>query len=116
MTLDQTTAFFILLMTIFGALGTLLIKLGINAFKLRRDLSIIYENPLIIFGTLFYVLGSVLNILAYGGGDMSVVYPMSSLTYIWSSMSAYQFLDEDFSKKKISGIILIILGSALVVS
>ena len=45
--------------------------------------------------------------------DYSIILPMASLTYIWTMIIAYRLLGESITKRKIFGVIAIIVGAVL---
>jgi drug/metabolite transporter (DMT)-like permease len=47
-------------------------------------------------------------------GQLTVLYPMVSLGYIWAILWARLFFKEPFTKAKISGLLMIVFGVALI--
>ncbi|MBI2654884.1 EamA family transporter [Candidatus Woesearchaeota archaeon] len=75
--------------------------------------SIITNYPL--FGAIIlYVIGISIFVFALRGGDVSVLYPVSSLGYIWACLGSVRFLGERMNKTKWIGIMLIVIGVTLV--
>ncbi len=98
--------------TIIGAFGSLLLKFGSEHFVL--NIKKILTNYKLIFGLLLYVFASVLFIFALSGGELSVLYPETSLSYIWISLLSIKFLKEKMNKFKWLGISSIIVGVILI--
>ena len=94
--------------TLIGAWGSLLLKLGSGAFSLNP--LILIKNYKIIFGLALYAFSSIFFIAALRGGELSVLYPITSLTYIWVSLLSVRLLKEKMNKFKWLGILFIIIG------
>jgi drug/metabolite transporter (DMT)-like permease len=68
-----------------------------------------------LFGAVaLYAIGTALFIPALKGGELSVLYPIVALTYIWVSFLSVKFLGEKMNKLKWLGIALIILGVSFI--
>ncbi|MEK3750190.1 EamA family transporter [Paenibacillus sp. FSL E2-8871] len=101
----------ILGMTLLGAMGGLFFKrssrysIGINKLFITN----------LFIGGCFYLLGALLNIIILKKLPYMIVYPLTSVTYIWTMMISKFFLNEQISRERIMGVILIILGAILLV-
>ncbi len=99
----------ILIMTISGTFGALFFKRaigqqkGINLIKLAL-------TPSLYLGGVCYVLGASTNIILLRYMDYSVIYPMTSLTYIWTMIVSYLILNERITRDKFFAILFIIAG------
>ena len=96
----------VLIATIFGSFGPIFLKKGSNKFKIKT----IHKNNNIIIGIIFYALATILFIPALKGGELSVLYPLVSLSYIWVSLLSIKMIGEKMNKFKWIGILLIIIG------
>jgi len=94
--------------TLIGAWGSLLLKLGSGSFSL--NIIKIIKNYKIILGLFLYVFSSIFFIWSLRGGELTVLYPVTSLTYIWVSLLSIKFLNEKMNKVKWIGILFIIIG------
>ncbi|MEM4239782.1 MAG: EamA family transporter [Candidatus Woesearchaeota archaeon] len=119
MTTALWAAGLVILGTFIGAGGPILFKKGSATFSL--DPRKILKNPLILFrnyyvllGCLLYSISSFIFIPALRGGELSVLYPLVSLSYIWVSLLSVKFLGERMNLTKITGIALIIIGVSLI--
>ncbi|MBR9701279.1 EamA family transporter [Candidatus Woesearchaeota archaeon] len=102
----------VVLSTVIGATGAIFLKKG--AVKLSRDnLMTILDWHLILGGTL-YILALPPYLFALQNLSLSVAYPLTSTTYIWSALFSQKHLKEDVHKMKWVGIGFIILGIALI--
>ncbi len=98
--------------TVVGAFGPILLKKA-SARKLSRISSLI-KNYYLLGGISLYAVGTVMFIPALRGGDLSILYPFVSLSYIWVSLLSVKFLGEEMNKYKWMGIVLIILGVSFI--
>ena len=94
-----------------GALST-----GINNVTLSNMLefaSRITSNPWLWVGIIFYLANFFLWITLLSRVDLSVAFPMSSLTYIIVPLLAIVFLQEKVQPVRWTGILFIIIGVIL---
>ena len=69
-----------------------------------------YNLVYLLGGYAIYAIGSLAMILAYRYGDLSVLQPINSMNYVFSSTIAVLVLQESMSFINIIGIALIIGG------
>ena len=98
--------------TLVGAFGPILLKKA-SAKKLSNIKSLISNYPL-FGGVGLYGLGTILFIPALKGGDLSILYPFVSVSYIWVSLLSVKFLGEKMNLIKWLGIALIIVGVSFI--
>lgn len=111
----MTLAFGILLViisTILGAFGTYHFKkvsdtISFNPKKL-------FFNYKFIFASLLFGLSAGVYIIALTKGQLNVLYPISSLGYLWTTIISKRFLNEKLNGYKIIGITFIIIGAIFV--
>lgn len=89
-----------------------MIKLGVHNMKM--SLFNIVKNPKIIFGAFMMVISAGVYIMALKGGELSVLYPYASLSYLWVTLISKFYLKEEINKQKVAGIALIITGIILI--
>ena len=104
----------VILSSILGAIGGFVFKLSSNSLKLQ--LKSLVKNYNLLLGFLFFALAALVYIYSLTQGELSVLYPISSLTYMWSIIIANFYLKEEINKFKIVGIIFILLGTVLIVN
>ncbi len=102
----------VILATLIGSFGPILLKKA-SAKRLSKIKSLM-TNYHLFGGVALYAIGTVLFIPALKGGDVSVLYPFVSLSYIWISLLSVRFLGEKMSKTKWLGIALIIIGVSFI--
>ncbi len=98
--------------TFIGAFGSLFMKFGSEHFSF--NIKNLLKNYNLMIGIVLYILASVVFIFALRAGDLTVLYPETSLTYIWVSLLSIKFLKEKMNKFKWLGILLIIVGVTLI--
>jgi len=98
--------------TVIGAFGPILLKKGSAKFNLHPIKQL--KNYSMIGGILLYALSTILFVPALKGGELSVLYPIVSLGYIWTALLAIKVLGEKMNLYKWLGIAVIILGVSLV--
>ncbi|MFQ5620237.1 MAG: EamA family transporter [Candidatus Nanoarchaeia archaeon] len=95
-----------------SAIGAILLKIGSDRLKLTiRD---IIKNYHLIIGVIFYAVSVFMFVPALKGGDISVLYPLISLNYIWVALLSSRYLGERMNRQKWLAIVLIILGVTLI--
>ena len=102
----------VLLGTLVGAFGPIFFKKA-SKIKITGPFSVIFNHHLII-GVAFYSLSTVFFIPALKGGDLSILYPLVSLGYVWVCLLSVYYFREHMNAKKWAGILLIIAGTFLV--
>ncbi len=96
---------------IIGSFGAVFLKLG--ADKLTKSIWSFLDIRLAT-GVAMYLGSTVFYVLGIKGGQLSVLYPMVSLGYIWTLLWSRLFFKEAFSKQKLVGLCLILVGVVFV--
>ena len=97
--------------TILGAAAQILIKIGMASFSLNL-LSLATNVPLIV-GYVLYGINTLMLILALRDGELSMLYPIIALTYVWVTLLSYSLLNETPNWYKNVGIATIVVGVAV---
>ena len=98
----------VILACFIGSFGPIMLKKASGKMSLKiKDLIMNYH---LVFGFLFYALGTVLFIPALKGGELSVLYPLDATTYVWVSLWSIKLLKERMNKKKWMGVFLVVIG------
>ena len=100
----------ILAMTLMGAIASIFLKRASSSENFIKMLM----NMNLYMGGGLYVASALLNIVVLRYLNYSVVLPLTSVTYIWTMVLSYMVLKEKISKKKIIGVICIIIGAVCV--
>ena len=97
--------------TILGAAAQLLIKTGMNHFS--PHLMALVTNLPLVAGYTIYGINTLMMVLALKNGEMSMLYPIIALTYVWTTLASYTLLGEPSNAYKNIGIVTIVLGVAV---
>lgn len=98
--------------TLFTALGSLFFKKGID--RLALSLQGILDAYQIIIGLFFYFLGFILLTFAFKHGELSVLFPFVSLSFVWVAIMSFLFLGEMISAVEVLGVGAIVFGVVLI--
>lgn len=111
--MNETMAIILVMISsIFAALGQLNLKIG--SMKMNLKLSNIFRNYILLIGVSFYAIASIIGIIALRGGELTVLYPIASLNYVWVSLLSIKYLKEKMNLYKWTGILLIIIGVSII--
>jgi drug/metabolite transporter (DMT)-like permease len=111
----QNTAIILILVSSFiGSFGAVFLKLG--AEHMKGGLARLLSNYWLLVGIVLYLFSSVFYMMGVGqpGAQLTVLYPMVSLGYIWAMLWARLFFGERFTLSKVGGLLMIIFGVALI--
>ncbi|MGP4059110.1 EamA family transporter [Halobacillus sp. H74] len=99
------------LFTLFGAIGGYFFKKATtHGFALNG-----YFIKHLFIGGSFYGAGAILNIITLNYLPYTIVFPLTSITYVWTLLLSYFFLQEIITFKKVIGVTFIIAGSFLLI-
>lgn len=104
----NTAVLMIIFSTFLNTIAQSLYKYGAN--KLSFDLIAIVMNYPIILGICVYAISASIMILAFRGGDLSLLYPLFATGYIWVTLASSYIFNEELNLYKIAGILVIIIG------
>ena len=93
--------------SVVGSFGAVFLKLG--AARLDRRL-VSFLNARLALGVALFLGSSVFYTWAIKGGQLSVLYPMVSLGYVWTLLWSRLFFNEPFTRPKFVGLALILIG------
>ena len=97
--------------TLLSASAQILMKIGMQHFTLNL-LAILTNLPLIA-GYALYGLFTLLMVLALREGELSLMYPIISLSYVWVTALSYFVFHDTLNPLKLVGIAGIMAGVAL---
>jgi len=95
-----------------GSFGAVFLKLG--AEHMQGGLRRLLTNYWLATGIVLYLTSSIFYMMGVSQGQLTVLYPMVSLGYIWAILWARIFFKERFTVPKIGGLLMIICGVALI--
>ncbi|MFQ5474619.1 MAG: EamA family transporter [Candidatus Nanoarchaeia archaeon] len=93
--------------SVFSSIGSLFLKRA--ADETENFWRLIMTRKYMI-GGFFYGVSFILGLAAYRGGDLSIIYPVFALSYVWTSFLSIKYLEEDMNSWKWTGVVCILLG------
>jgi len=117
------TIILIIVAEIWNTLGQVLYKKGANDFShkplknIRNVLDFcasILKSRLIVLGFISMVISLFVWVLALANADLSFVFPMGSINYIFILLATRIFLNEKLDRMKLIGTSIIIVGLFLI--
>ncbi len=97
--------------TVLGAAAQLLMKVGMTHFQ--PNLTSLLTNYALIAGYVLYGINTLMLVLALKDGELSMLYPIIALTYVWVTLLSYFVLSEPPNIYKNLGIGIIVAGVAV---
>jgi len=93
-----------------GSFGAVFLKSGAGRlhFSLRR----LVLNYRLAVGVGLFLFSSYFFVLGVRQGELSVLYPMVSLSYVWTLLWSRLFFREPVTRNKFLGLLLILIGIA----
>ncbi|MCX6597555.1 MAG: 4-amino-4-deoxy-L-arabinose transferase [Acidobacteria bacterium] len=113
---DRLSVVLVLLCTFLGAAAQVLMKIGgnglagVSASQLVAEPALLMKNLPLLGGYSLYGLSTVLLVLSLRRGQLSVLYPIISLTYVWVLLLSVVIFHESLNPWKISGVLAIVTG------
>jgi drug/metabolite transporter (DMT)-like permease len=110
----------VFLCTLIGAVSQILIKTG--ATNLAHHVAHpgllsaaigMFADPWLFSGYALYGVSAVLLILALRDGELSMLYPVIALTYVWVAVLSFLIFHESLGGYRMAGIGLIVVGVAV---
>ena len=101
----------VLVGSLIGSIGMVFLK------KASKDLHHSFWNIVnmdFVIGAGLFVLSSLIYITGIRHGQISVLYPMASLSYVWALVWARLFFAEPFTRNKLAGLALVLVGVSMV--
>ena len=99
--------------TVIGSAAQILLRFGagnLNSSGLREILT----NWPLLGGYACLGVMTILVVLALRGGQLSVLYPIIALTYVWVTILSPMFFQDQINAPKIIGLTLIIAGVSFI--
>ncbi len=103
-----TSILLVLLASFVGSFGAVFLKGG--ADKLERNLMRILLNWRLLVGIGFYLASFIIYTMGIRNGELTILYPMVSMGYLWTLLWARMIFQEPFTRDKVAGIGLILCG------
>ena len=104
----------VLIAAFIGSIGMALLKAG--ASRLELNVRALLTNWRLGLGIALYGVSSIFFVLGIRVGELSVLYPMNSLGYVWALAWAHMFFKERLTTTKFAGLGMILCGVVLLSS
>jgi uncharacterized membrane protein len=98
--------------TILGAAAQILMKTGANHTAQAGVMAMIVSLPL-LSGYALYGLSTLLLVLALREGELSLLYPVIALTYVWVTVLSVVIFHDRLNPFKLIGIVIVVTGVAV---
>jgi multidrug transporter EmrE-like cation transporter len=95
--------------TVLGAAAQILLKTGANHLTHITVLDVI-TNWGLIGGLSLYGISTLLLVLALRDGELSLLYPVIALTYVWVTVLSFIIFHDRVNPLKLTGIAIIVIG------
>ena len=102
----------VLIGTIVASFGSMYLKRGAKNFNFNILKQL--KNKNLILGIVLFVVGALFYVYALSMERLSILYPTTSLTYIWVALISLKFLGEKMNKYKWLGILFVIIGIVMI--
>jgi drug/metabolite transporter (DMT)-like permease len=103
--------------TFIGAAAQVLLKKGTSLLgehpTMMETAMGIFTIPLLFEGYCLYGLSAVLLVMALRKGELSLLYPVFTLTYVWVTVLSVMIFHDSMNAFKLAGIATIIGGVAV---
>lgn len=106
----------VFLCTVLGAAAQILMKSGTQSTEASSPLALIaaiFTNWHLFLGYALYGLSTVVLIVALKYGQLSILYPVIALTYVWVTILSVVLYSEVLNPFKILGLTTVVLGVAI---
>jgi multidrug transporter EmrE-like cation transporter len=94
--------------TVLGAIAQILMKIGMAHFT-PNPIALVTNIPLVA-GYALYGINTLMLVLALREGELSLLYPIIALTYVWVTLLSYTILAEKPNIYRNIGIATIVVG------
>lgn len=111
MTTPLSSIALVLVGSFIGSFGAVFLKA--SSGSLKRTFSSFLLNWKLMAGIGFYLLSSVFFVMGLKHGQLTILYPLVSLGYVWTFLWSRIFFKEPFTRSKIAGLATILLGIVL---
>jgi len=94
-----------------GSLGAVGLKAG--AAHLELSIPALITNWKLAIGLSLYLVSTIFFVKGIAHGEISVLFPLVSLGYVWTTLWSKLFFGEEMTRVKLTGLALILAGCAL---
>jgi len=101
----------VLFASVLGSFGAVFLKLGSERLRYGLHKVISWQAAA---GVALYLISSVFFVWGVRNGELSVLYPMVSLGYVWTLFWSKLFFREPITRQKFAALGLILFGICLI--
>jgi drug/metabolite transporter (DMT)-like permease len=103
------------LQTVFGATAQIFMKKGVDpsVHGMLPTLLRIFTNVNLFTGMALYGVAAILLILALRRGQLSLLYPVIALTFVWVAILSVIIFHENMTPMRVAGITTVVFGVGL---
>lgn len=112
MTTPVSSMMWVLSGSFIGSFGSVLLKAG--AIRLERNWASLFLNWRLAAGAATYVVSSLFFVRGIANGELSLLYPLVAVGYIWTMFWARLFFGEPLTKIKFLALFVILAGVAMI--
>ena len=87
---------------------------GVTAGEIFRVCKAGMTNPQILLGIFFEALFFLCLLILMAKSDISFLWPLTGLSFVFATFAAIWFLDESVSAVRWIGVVLIVIGAAFI--
>jgi drug/metabolite transporter (DMT)-like permease len=98
--------------TLISAAAQILMKVGMSHVT-KLDPIALATNVTLVAGYALYGVFCLMMILALRQGELSLIYPIISLAYVWVTVLSYFIFHDSINPLKLTGIVTIMTGVAM---
>jgi multidrug transporter EmrE-like cation transporter len=98
----------VLVASFIGSFGAVFLKAG--AGRLRGSIRHLIFNHRLAFGVTLFLVSTLVYLRGIRQGELSILYPMVSLGYVWTLFWSRLFFKEPLTGTKFMGLGLILVG------
>ena len=108
---------------VFESAGVILLKKGMIKIGAVKQISVSEvvrlikagaANPQILLGVFFEALFFICLLVLMNESDISFLWPMTGLSFVFATFAASIFLDEKVSSMRWAGVVFVVIGAALI--
>jgi drug/metabolite transporter (DMT)-like permease len=96
---------------VIGSLGAAGLKAGAN--NLQLNVRALLTNWKLALGLSLYLISTVFYVKGISHGEISVLFPLVSVGYVWTAIWSKVFFGESMTPAKYGGLALILIGCVL---
>ncbi|MCC6587278.1 MAG: hypothetical protein IT168_11350 [Bryobacterales bacterium] len=112
----QFSIFLVFLCTVLGAAAQILMKSGTQSSGHDSAMALliaIFSNPKLFAGYALYGISTAILVVALKYGELSILYPVIALTYVWVTVLSVFIYNESMNPMKMLGLATVVAGVAM---